>query len=273
MNVAHDLKVKMRSGTKLFGQIVGPGNDPAHTVTALKSYGDDFFILDLEHSLVNKETIFDYVRASREAGIPVLVRPEDKAAYFRRYLDAGVNGLMLPLVNTCQEAKYAVSQAYFPPIGHRGTGIGLSPYLIDRQDLQKVPFLALTEYINNNTLVLPQTESLASIDSLAQILSLDGIDGTIVGPWDLALDVGGIDPKALLADLVNTEAMERHLARIVDICQSSGKVAGIGAPTPEAVAKWAKAGYQLFLIGYIMDGNMAAQRPVIDEAKALLGYG
>jgi 2-keto-3-deoxy-L-rhamnonate aldolase RhmA len=138
------------------------------------------------------------------------------------------------------------------------------------QNLDEVPFLALTEYINNNTLVFPQTESLESINNLPQILSLEGIDGTIVGPWDLALDVGGIDSQALLADLVNTRDMENHLSRIVEICRTAGKVAGIGAPTPKAVAKWAKEGYQLFLIGYIMDGNIDTQRPVIEEAKALI---
>jgi 2-keto-3-deoxy-L-rhamnonate aldolase RhmA len=261
----------MQSGEKAFGQIVGPGNDPERTVADLKKHGDDFFILDLEHSLVNKEAVFEYIRASRKVGIPVLIRPEDKAAYYRCYLDAGVNGLMLPLVNTYEEAERAVNLAYLPPKGQRGTGIGLSRYLVDSQNLDTVPFLAITEYINNNTLVLPQTETVESINNLARILSLEGIDGTIVGPWDLALDIGGIDPKAPLSDIVYSDAVEVHLSRIVEICRGAGKVAGIGAPTSKAVAKWAKDGYQLFIIGYVTDGNLEVQRPVIDEAKALIG--
>ena len=270
-NATYNLKMKLQAGEKVFGQLIGPGGDPGETVKALKDLGDDYFMLELEHSLMNKETIFEYIRVSREMDMPILMRTEDKAAYFRCYLDAGVNGLMLPLVHSVEEAAHAVNMSYFPPIGHRGTAIGLSPYLVDFQNLTEVPFLTLTEYINNNTVLFPQTESLENISNLRRILSLEGITGTIVGPFDLALDIGGIDPKALAAEIVTTDIVEEKLREIVKICKKAGKVAGIGGFTPEVLAKWAKEGYQLFLIGYILDGNVEKQRPVIEETRALIG--
>lgn len=270
-NATYNMKLRLQAGENVFGQLIGPGGEPGKTVKALKDIGDDYFMLDLEHSMMNKETVFEYIRVSREMDMPILMRTEDKAAYFRCYIDAGVNGLMLPLVNTVEEAAHAVNQSYFPPIGHRGTGIGLSPYLVDFQDLTEVPFLSLTEYINNNTVIFPQTESLENISNLHRILSLEGINGTIVGPFDLALNIGGIDPKALATEIVTTDIVEEKLIQIGKICQKAGKVAGIGGFTPKVMAKWAKEGYQLFLIGYILDGNVEKQRSVIEETRALIG--
>lgn len=270
-NATYNMKLKLQAGGKIFGQLIGPGGDPWETVKALKDLGDDFFMLELEHSLVSKETVSEYIRVSREMDMPILMRTEDKAAYFRCYLDAGVNGLMLPLVDTVEEAAHAVNMSYFPPIGHRGTGIGLSPYLIDFQDLTETPFLTLTKYINNNTVLFPQTESLENISNLHRILSLEGITGTIVGPYDLALNIGGIDPKATGNEMVNAPVVTEKLRQIVKICKNAGKVAGIGGFLPKDLAKWAKEGYQLLVVGYVLNGNVESLRPFIEEARALIG--
>jgi len=271
-NVTYNFKLKMQSGKKVFGQAVGPGNNPEKTVRALKDFGYDFILLDNEHCLLNKETIYSYVRAATEMDITIWVRPEENAAPFRCYLDAGVNGLMLPHVDTVEETTYAVNQAYFPPIGQRGYGIGISPYLIDFQSMSEVPLLGLTEYINNNTVVFPMTESLESISNLPHILRLEGVTGTIVGVFDLAIDIGGIDPKALAAEVLTTDFFEEKLRQIVKICQGAGKIAGIGGFPPKSLARWAKEGYQLLLIqGYVQDDNVSDQQPRIEEVRALIG--
>jgi 2-dehydro-3-deoxyglucarate aldolase/4-hydroxy-2-oxoheptanedioate aldolase len=261
----------MQAGKKVFGQLIGPGNNPLETVKALKDFGYDFIAVDLEHSLVGKDTVYAYVRSAREMGLPILIRPEENTANFRCYLDNGVNGLILPHVSTLKQAKYAVNRAYLPPIGHRGSGIGTSPYLYDFQNIAEVPYLAITEYINDNTMVFPQTESLKGVDDLPHILRLDGITGTIVGCVDLALDIGRIDPRALKAGVINTKAMEKRLMQVVKKCNEAGKVAGIGSFPPKDLAKWAKEGYQLFLLGYVTDGNVGMLQPLLEEAKSLIG--
>ena len=124
LNATLNLKKKMQAGKIVFGQTIGPGNDPEKTVQALKSYGYDFIMMENEHSLVNKETVYEYIGASRKMGLPILLRPEEKDANYRCFMDAGVNGLMMPGVNTVEDALFAVNQCYFTPIGHRGTGIG-----------------------------------------------------------------------------------------------------------------------------------------------------
>ncbi len=270
-NAAYNLKKKLLAGEKAFGQLVGPGGDPAKVVKALKDLGDEFVMLETEHSLMNKETVFEYLRICNGLDMPVLMRTEDKASFFRCYLDAGVNGVMLPLVNIPEEAAHAVDMCYFPPIGHRGFAIGMSPYLVDFPMLSEVPFLGLTEYVNNNTMVFPQTESPENIANLRHILKLEGVTGTIVGPFDLALNSGGIDPKAMMTDVVDTPAMDEKYRRILQICRETGKVAGIGGFTPEVLARWAKEGYNLLLVGYVLGGDVEKLRPAIEKARSLIG--
>jgi 2-keto-3-deoxy-L-rhamnonate aldolase RhmA len=270
LNATYNLKLNMQEGKIVFGQTIGPGNDPEKTVKALQDFGFDFIMMESEHSLLNKETIFEYIRVSRKLDMPILLRPEEKTGNFRCYLDAGVNGLMVPHVDTVEEALYAVNQSYFPPIGHRGSGIGMSPYLLDFQNPAEMPLLEITEYVNNNVVLFPQTETLECISNLRHILSLDGVTGTIVGANDLVLDIGNIPSKALRSELVATDIVEEKLRQIARICKETGKVAGIGGFAPKGLAKWAKEGYQLFMLGYVIDGNVDNLRPRIEEMKSLL---
>ena len=268
-NVIKNFKKRLKAGEKVYGVQIGPGNDPTETVKALKEFGFDFFIVENEHSLVNKETIYEYVKEARKFEMPIWLRPEEGVANFRCYLDAGVNGLMCPSITDVEEVAYIIKQAYFPPIGHRGSGIGMSPYLIDMQSTAEVPFLALTEYINDNTMVFPQTENIVAISNLPQIMRLEGVTGAIVGPKDLALDIGNIDPKALMAE-VSTPFMEEKYREIVRICKQAGKVAGIGGMSPKDLAEWAKEGYQILVPGYVIDGNVNKMKPLIYELKSSL---
>ncbi len=271
MNAGRDLKTKMASGAAVYAPIVAMGNDPFPTAAALKKAGADCIIVDREHSLVNPETVLDYVRAGKELDIPVLVRPEENHSDWRCHLDSGVTGLMLPLVDTVDQASRAVDRAYFPPLGHRGYGLGMSPFALDGLDPAQTPHHDLIGYVNNNTILLPQAESLASVSNLRRILALDGIDGTVVGTFDLALDIGGIPHEASRLDLTRSPAVEGRLEEIARICAEMGKVAGIGGLSPQDNAKWGKRGYRLFIIGTVTEGRMEGVLSTIEETRQLLG--
>ena len=270
MNAGRELKRKMASGAAVYAPIVAMGNEPFPTIEALKDVGADCIIVDREHSLVNPETVLDYVRAGKELDIPVLVRPEENHSDWRCHLDSGVSGLMLPLVDTVDQAARAMDRAYFPPLGHRGYGLGMSPFALDGLDPGRTPHHDLTGYVNNNTILLPQTESRESVSNLRRILALDGIDGTVVGTFDLALDIGGIPEGASRADLTRSPAVEESLEEIARICEETGKVAGIGGLSPEDMAKWAKRGYRLFVIGTVTDGRIEGVLSTIAETRRLL---
>ncbi len=271
LNVTLNFKKELQKGKIVFGQTIGPRNDPEKTVQALKDFGFDFIMMENEPSLVNKETIFEYIRVSRKLEMPILMRPEDKDGHFRSYMDAGVNGLMVPGVNNVEETIYSINQCYFPPIGHRGSGVGMSPYLMDSQNLAEMTVADICGYVNDNIALFPMAESLECISNLHRILALDGVTGTIVGTNDLVLDIYGTPPKMLRPETASAPIVEDRLREIGRICKKAGTVAGIGGFAPKGLAKWAKEGYQLFMLGYVIDNNYDKLKPGIDEMKSILG--
>ena len=74
LNVTYRLKSKMQTGEKIFTAMAGPGNDPKKTVKALKAFGYDAVIVDLEHTLLNDETVLSYILAGKETGLPIWLR-------------------------------------------------------------------------------------------------------------------------------------------------------------------------------------------------------
>jgi 4-hydroxy-2-oxoheptanedioate aldolase len=269
-NVGFNFKKRLRSGEPVIGQMIGPRNDPDETVRALQRIGYDFICIDNEHSLVGKETIFEYIRAARELEMPILMRPEEKTDNFRPYLDAGINGLMVSGIEMVEEALFAVNQAYFPPIGRRGMGVNMSPHLLDGQNANDMTLFEITEYVNNNAMVFTIVESEAGVGELHRILRLEGVTGISVGPNDFVLSMHRFPPKVRREELFTSEAVETRFTQIIDTCREAGKPAGMGALTPQGFVKWAKQGFRMFFLGYVIDNNAESLKPRVEELKALL---
>ncbi len=265
------LKERLANGAKVFGPLIGPYNEPEATVSAIKNIGFDFFMIENEHSLVGKETIYNYIRLAREYELPILMRPEENNANFRSYLDSGIQGVMVPQVDTIEQALFAVNQCYFPPLGRRGSGIGMSPYLLDGMDAATTPLSTMLDYVNRNFILMPQTESLAGIRELPRKLALQGVTGTVVGTHDLALDIGDYKPGMLRSEVNSRPFIEDKLREVLQACKSAGKVAGMGGFAPKGFAKWAREGFQFFTVGYVRDHNVEKSRAVLQELKDLIG--
>ena len=182
--------------------------------------------------------------------------------------------MMLPQVETLEQAAYAVKLSYFPPIGHRGAGLGMSPYPLDGQNPAEMKLLEMLQYVNENTVLFPMTESLAGVSELPQVLALEGVTGTIVGTHDFVIDIAfrteRIDPNSFRPELLNNEFVLDRVRKIAEICRKAGKVAGIGGYNPKGCFERSQDGYQLFTLGYVIDGNVEKLRPLIEEAKDLL---
>ncbi|MBN1152427.1 MAG: hypothetical protein JXA58_04385 [Dehalococcoidia bacterium] len=270
-DIASEFKQRLAGGAKAFGPLIGPANNPERTVEVIKGIGFDYLMIDNEHSMVGKDTVYQYIRYAREYELPILMRPEENNANFRPYLDSGIQGLMVPQVDTVEQALFAVNQCYFPPLGRRGSGIGMSPYLLDSMDASTTPLTAMVEYVNRNVILLPQTESLAAIRELPRTLSLEGVTGTVVGTHDLALNIGDYQPGMLRAEINSRSFIEEKLMEVLACCKAAGKVAGMGGFGPKGFAKWAREGFQFFTLGYIRDNNGEKSRELLQELRDLIG--
>src|SRR5262245_53215071 len=155
--------------------------------------GFDFVVIDLEHSPLGLDTAARMISLARAAGVLPLVRvPGHDAATIGRVLDAGAGGILVPHVDTPDEARRVVVAMRFPPLGERGAG-GTSR-------AGRWGLLPRAEYVrvgNEDVLCIPQLESEAAFQAAPEILAVEGVDAVFLGAGDLSLSlgVGPTDPR------------------------------------------------------------------------------
>jgi 4-hydroxy-2-oxoheptanedioate aldolase len=194
-------------------------------------------MLDCEHGAGGPKEAEHLVRACESVGLTPLARvrsPDPKLAL--RFLDAGVMGLMLPAVRDVADVQCLVAAVKYPPEGERGAaGVRANDFLLGA--MGQAEYL---RFANEQTLVLPQIETVAAVEHLDALLQVPGVDGFFVGPRDLSLSMGFPDGPA--HDEVRA-VIRDVFARV----RAAGLFVGITAFTGEDARVWVDAGARLIL--------------------------
>jgi len=222
-------KQKLREGKVVFGAIVGE-YAPA-TVEVFGHIGFDFIMIDCEHGSMGLLEVEHLVRACESAGITPLARVPDHApSTILRFLDRGVQGVIVPHVNTGTQAEAVVKAARYYPDGERSIGSTRAhDYNIG------VSRLEATRWLNEQVMVIPMIEHIDAVAALDEILSVPGIDVIHCAPNDLAQSMG-FPPE---------EEVVKVRKDVIARCKAAGIPVGIGGNSPRnpaAVADLAKAG-------------------------------
>jgi 2-keto-3-deoxy-L-rhamnonate aldolase RhmA len=197
--------------------------------------GLDFVMLDMEHGDYSMQTLADIALAGQLAKFPVFVRvPELARGYVSRALDCGVTGVMVPMVETAEQAAQFVQWAKYPPLGGRGLSSNGGHTGYRRVNAAE----AMPRY-NRETLAIAQIETAAAIDAIDAIAAVPGIDVLLIGPNDLSVSLGcpgRIDsPEEIAA-----------IRKVADAAKRSGKIFGMHA-SPAALAPWVGEGMRFFM--------------------------
>ena len=178
------LKEKLKKGQAVIGTFISLGHPD---VTELLSrLGFDWLLIDGEHSPIGLETMQVMMQAMNGSNCTPIVRPQwNDMVIIKRILDIGAHGVLVPWVNTKEEAEYAVSACKYPPKGLRGWGPRRAG-LFDPDYLQTA---------NDEILVIVQIETKEAVSNVDDILSVEGIDACFIGPYDLSLSFGLSSPK------------------------------------------------------------------------------
>ena len=196
----------------------------------------DFLILDLEHGSFSIETAENLIRTARALELPVIVRAADSLYHLlSACLDAGAAGVIVPRVETGEQARAVARSVRFPPQGRKGFG-GFS---LVRQ-------WRGVERFNSEVIVLLQIESRRGIDNLEEILAVEGISGIVVGPSDLSIDLGvplQYDHPRLI------EAVDRVLSG----CQARKLSCGIYCAADQPISFWRDRGMNIIWSGCATD--------------------
>lgn len=221
---------------------VGLGVRNARTVDIaqmLKTCGFDWLFVDCEHSSMDLDTAAQIASASLAVGITPLVRvagPEHWHA--SRMLDNGAQGIVVPHVESSDEAKRVASACRFPPLGHRSMGGGLQ-----QVGFATLPVGETARLVNEETLVVVMIESPRGVANCEEIAAVPGIDALLVGTNDLCFEMG---IPGQFSDARVAEAYRK----VVAACRRHGKFAGMGGMyTPELIERHVAMGVQLVLSG------------------------
>ena len=198
--------------------------------------GYDWLLLDTEHSPNEVPDVLSQLQAVQSGTASAIVRPAwNDMVLIKRYLDIGAQTLLLPFVQTPEEARAAVAATRYPPGGIRGiTGSGRASRYGRVKDYLK--------NASNEICVLVQVETKSALDQIEKIASVEGIDGVFIGPNDLSASFGHLgnwghaDVQAALKDAV---------VRLKKI----GKPAGILTPNEEEAKRFIEWGYTFVAVG------------------------
>ena len=146
--------------------------------------GFEWLVIDLEHSPIGIDQTAELIAHIQGNGMQALVRvTKNEEVIIKRVLDAGADGIVVPMIKSKQEAEKAVSFTYYPPLGSRGVGLNRAQHYGEG-------FESYKKWLNDNIVIIAQIEHIDAIENLDEILSVEGIDGTIIGPYDLSSSMG-----------------------------------------------------------------------------------
>lgn len=153
-------------------------------IEILSTAGFDWLTIDMEHSPISIETIMNLIGHIQGNGMQALVRvSKNEEVAIKRVLDAGADGIIVPMIRNKEEAIQAVNYVKYPPLGKRGVGL-------NRAQKYGTAFDTYQEWVKNNAVVIAQIEHIDAVNNLEDIFSVPGIDGIIVGPYDLSASMG-----------------------------------------------------------------------------------
>jgi len=231
------VKAALKAGLPQVGTWLSLGD--INATRMLARVGFPWLTVDLEHSPIGWDRAGLLFGAIADAGCTCLARvPRGDHDYIKRVLDAGAHGIVVPMVNTVEEAKLAIAAAKYPPAGNRSVG-GV---------LHALNFGATAgdyyKHANDEVLVVLQTESPQGVENAEAIYSLPGVDAIFVGPNDLNAQMrtpDGTDPTP--------EAFNAMMARILATGKKVGTPVGLHVQTVEQVEQRIAEGWQFIAIG------------------------
>ena len=237
-------------------RLVGLWHSIGHAAVTeiLADSGLAWVLIDTEHAPNEVTDVAETLRALAGSRVAAVVRPAwNDAVLFKRLLDVGAQTLLVPYVQSAEEAGRAVAAVRYPPRGVRGVA---SMHRANRYGRVQDYF----RRADDEMCVLAQLETRASVDALEAIAAVDGIDGVFIGPADLSASLGFLG-----------EPGHPSVRRVIeDACRRSraaGKPIGILAPVEEDAAAWFAMGFAFVAVG----GDLLSLRKAVDALVEKFG--
>jgi 2-keto-3-deoxy-L-rhamnonate aldolase RhmA len=247
--MANELMEKMKRGTPVYGPWIVTNS--VDNVIMFGRAGVDCLIIDCEHGNMSMETAGTMVSVARQFPVTPLLRvPGNDLIWIKKGLDTGADGIMIPMINSREEAESAISYCKYPPEGIRGLGAGRATN----------SFVDGNEYFNRankDIMIIIQIEHYKAVEQIEEILSVPGIDVAFIGPYDLSVSMG-------IPGQTQHKDIELAIKKVLKACEKNAIIPGIFAGKAH-LRKYRKMGFKLLLGG--LDGHMLYEA-ALDYKKA-----
>ena len=252
----HQLADAVRAGDAVVGSWISIGHPAVAEMSA--ELGFDFVVIDAEHTAMSLETVESLARAvdaARGDTEPLVRVADDDPGRLKRVLDTGVSGVIVPMVETENQARNIADATRYPPDGSRGVaGSRASRYGLD-----------LSEYFeqaNDERLVVVQIESATGVENAADIAAVAGIDALFVGPTDLSASLGRFG---------DTDSLDTDISAVLTAGHEAGVPVGTIALESGDVEQWADVGFDFQVVGidadYLLSGATRAKERYEDAIR------
>ena len=236
----------------------------ATAAEVLANSGHEWIAIDIEHTDIDITSLTGLLRGMYGRGVAPIARVATNGIMdIRRALDAGAAGVLVPFVNTAEQARQAVAAAKYPPVGVRG-------FSFSRANDWGVNFQAEAQSANDETAVIVMIESRQGVEHIDEIVTVDGVDAVFIGPYDLSGSYG-------IPGQTQDPVVRGACRRVVQACERAHKSVGLllVRPTPENVRQVVGDGFTLLCLGldtvFIDQGARAAKAMALSALDGRCG--
>lgn len=219
-------------------------------IDILAEAGFEWLTIDLEHTSIDYNELQVLIGFIQSHNMAALVRvSKNEEVVIKRVLDAGADGIVVPMICSAEEAADAVSFAKYPPQGRRGVGL-------NRAQRYGFGFEEYKEWVDKELVVIAQIEHVKGVNEIKRIISQEGIDGILIGPYDLSGSLG-------MPGNYNDKAVLDALKKVENACLENGTSMGYHVIDPDyrLVKEKEKLGYNFiaFSTDFLFMGRKAAE--------------
>lgn len=249
------LKRRLKNRELVVGPILTQHCWPGY-LEILKGAGMHFAVLDMEHGSTSMPVVEEACRVARLIEFPLIIRTEAGLYHpIRKYIDMGPAGILMPWTETEDQINALRDGCFTPPKGRRGPG---GPSIAHNRSIDRAGW----DEVEENLVLIAQIESPLGIERLPGLVDHDWLDATMLGPYDLALNMG-LCWQPFHPDLV--KAIETVHARSAEV----GKPCGMVVAANEAAQFWMERGFHFFIYGDPMGILSGACKRIMDDVQEL----